>query len=724
MTCPPTDVSLKMSGLTAGTRLVEAWQKEYTDKHCPGFNITFEWSSWDAACARVCDSSLVHVPVDLAGMSGSFFPSQAITTDGWSYTCKRSKLQRETTVVLAGYRGLVVGVSKDGAAAQCMELIGGGLSKDQLRWIFSSYSAHLLISYGWDPLSVPFLDGDDTRHLWSELNENCTDEEILLAIEEVGEANVDVMDYLYEHIVRSPGETLRQHFSNATSPGELRDYMQANGGVLSIFHLYNTLSQEFQERGVLHVGIKNDDGEVIMPSAMTFESESYPFMKKVTIGLVKDDAALETTRPFLEFGYSNDGTKILQQLGYWPIEEWKRHSMFSRIGSESGLSIENIQEYCPKESDDMRLGIEIAGGNTVLPIIRAWKDLYAIGCLMDVGLEGGRSSDGARLVCSSVEKGDHVDVGMMSRDFNPTTEGAPRSKTPFVYDCLGSESTSAIQIEVGIDGIAIVLAIGGEGEKCVRHLGGLTMDQLRWMYSSYSDTELEKSGWDPRCLHNNDFDSNTHLWSELDARCADEEIKLVGDTRGEGIFVGFLELVLVDSANGETVADNRPSPYVEAYGADALQNLLLGHKGAVAFVGYHHYANHEDVFWAVPLAHRAGGPYVEPSETSVGDKTYPLSRTMFLAVQNTASVLTKVIPFVKFGFDHHELLRSTGYAPLGDSRAKEMILRLNEGPYIVSGTDTNDDEQDQSNVGLVMGILFACVVVIALAIVGIKYFRQ
>ena len=97
--CPPQDVSLSMSGLPAGNRLVEAWQKEYTSKYCPGFNISFELSSWDAAGARVCASSLIHVPVDFAGMSGPFFLSQASTIDGWSYQCKRSKLARETTAV-------------------------------------------------------------------------------------------------------------------------------------------------------------------------------------------------------------------------------------------------------------------------------------------------------------------------------------------------------------------------------------------------------------------------------------------------------------------------------------------------------------------------------------------------------------------------------------------------------------------------------------------------
>ena len=98
--CPPLqDINLIMAGLTASNILIEGWQKQYSSKYCSGFNISYHKDSWDSASARVCDSSLVHHAVDLAGMSGSFFLSQATTTDGWSFDCKRSKQQRITTAV-------------------------------------------------------------------------------------------------------------------------------------------------------------------------------------------------------------------------------------------------------------------------------------------------------------------------------------------------------------------------------------------------------------------------------------------------------------------------------------------------------------------------------------------------------------------------------------------------------------------------------------------------
>eukprot|EP00957_Ditylum_brightwellii_P043276 3279504-Ditylum_brightwellii.AAC.1 len=60
-------------------------------------------------------------------------------------------------------------------------------------------------------------------------------------------------------------------------------------------------------------------------------------------------------------------------------------------------------------------------------------------------------------------------------------------------------------------------------------IGGLTFDQIRWIYSSFSEAELVQGGWDPSSVKNSDNDPSTHLWSELDSRCAPVEIHITGD---------------------------------------------------------------------------------------------------------------------------------------------------------------------------------------------------
>jgi len=723
VSCPPGDVSLVMAGVKAGNRLVDAWQSAYTSKYCPNFNVTFENNAWDSSAARLCANSLIHDPADVASMSGSFFLPQASTTDGWSFQCKRSKQEREAVLVLLAHRGIVAAVSKNSKARDCIDLLGGGLTEAQLRWMYTSFNTKDLIANGWNPSSVPYLDDDDNTHLWSELHENCTASEILLALEEEGEGKDDGMEYIFEHILTGRGEKMREVQSGGDSREKLDEFMKANPTAISLFHLYDALSTEFHERNLMTIGIKNGNNEVIVPFGPSFEDETYPFLKRVNLGLVKNLDALEVTRPFLEFAYSDEGTKILKYKGYWPIEGWRKTIMYSRIGSDLGLNVEDIQKNCGPLDDS----ILIAGGNTVLPVVKIWTEFYKLGCPVHIVIEGGRSSDGVSRVCASAESGYSVDVGMMSRSFTLGKEAVLHGDSDYVFDCINDKNTndklpSVIQVEVAVDGVVVIFAAGSSGERCVRLIGGLTLDQIRWMYSNYSDEELENTGWDSSGLTNSDFDSNTHLWSELDYRCDEKEIRLIGDFVGEGTFAGFAEYVFKDRANGETVANNRPIPYYEAYGAEMLYELTE-YDDAAAFGGYSFYIVNQEVYWAAPVATEAGQPYIAPTEETMSDGSYAFARKMYLAIRDEESVIRKVTAALQFGYNHPELIKSTGYAPLDKDRVEEMMLRLRNGPYSHYETE-EDDEENESQVGVIMGIIIGVIVFGILVVLAIRYWRQ
>jgi phosphate transport system substrate-binding protein len=200
------------------------------------------------------------------------------------------------------------------------------------------------------------------------------------------------------------------------------------------------------------------------------------------------------------------------------------------------------------------------------------------------------------------------------------------------------------------------------------------------MWSSYSDEELVATGWNPYSLKNNDFDSTTHTWNELDERCANEEIELVGDFVNDGSFTSFIDFILRDAENGETIDVDRPKPYVENYGFDALKYQLV-HKDTVGYIGYHYFFEHQDLFWGVPIQ----GPdmsFVYPSETTIRDRSYPLVRPIFFNVNNNEESLHHARPVIEFGLNNPDLLLSSGYVAIGAARKEEMIARLRNGPYI------------------------------------------
>ena len=74
------------------------------------------------------------------------------------------------------------------------------------------------------------------------------------------------------------------------------------------------------------------------------------------------------------------------------------------------------------------------------------------------------------------------------------------------------------------------------GHACMVILGGLTLDQLRWIFSNYTEAELIATGWDPSSLANSDGNDATHLWSELSDSCAGAEIKIVGADSESGTY--------------------------------------------------------------------------------------------------------------------------------------------------------------------------------------------
>lgn len=189
-------------------------------------------------------------------------------------------------------------------------------------------------------------------------------------------------------------------------------------------------------------------------------------------------------------------------------------------------------------------GFAIAGSSTVYPIAVAWRDAYLELCPgLDITVEEDGSSNGAARVCDASDEGaSAVDIGDMSRDWE-SDEGIPQANG-YIYDCAaGDTSRSAIQIDVALDGLSVTAVGAGTAASCIETLGGLTLHQLRWMFTSYSDAELEATGWDPASVPNNDGNESTHLWSELDASCEASEISIAGPNEDSGTHEYFAETV-------------------------------------------------------------------------------------------------------------------------------------------------------------------------------------
>jgi ABC-type phosphate transport system substrate-binding protein len=140
-------------------------------------------------------------------------------------------------------------------------------------------------------------------------------------------------------------------------------------------------------------------------------------------------------------------------------------------------------------------------------------------------LDGGGSNNGAKRVCGNSEVGSDVDIGNMSREWESTEA---KHLDGFLYDCIIGKNMSVIQVPVAYDGLTVAASLNGAASECIRILGGLSTDQLRWMFSIYNEDELKNTGWNASSIANSDGNSSTRLWNEIDYRCRIEEILIAG----------------------------------------------------------------------------------------------------------------------------------------------------------------------------------------------------
>jgi phosphate transport system substrate-binding protein len=300
----------------------------------------------------------------------------------------------------------------------------------------------------------------------------------------------------------------------------------------------------------------------------------------------------------------------------------------------------------------------------------------------------------------------------MSREWK-TVEATER--LDFLYECLvGDTDRSAIQIPVAIDGLTVATQIGGAAEECITLLGGLTVDQLRWIYSDYSDAQLEETGWDPSSLKNSDRDSSTHLWNELDERCQRSEVRIAGPDDQSGTFEYFLEAVLSDHEEGESFDVNRALGYFSSAKDEDLVSYLQDYDGAISFFGYSYYYQYKENLYAVAVKN-SEGVYVAPTDETIGDGTYnPLARRIYMNLLNDEATLKDTVPFVTFGLSTAEtLVPVTGYIVIPAQHTKELIERLKDAPYGTDQSMENDGLSTGAMIGIVVGVVVGTMTIVA-----------
>ena len=182
--------------------------------------------------------------------------------------------------------------------------------------------------------------------------------------------------------------------------------------------------------------------------------------------------------------------------------------------------------------------IAISSSVMAQPTATTWGAAYTKQWKANVIVDDGRSGDGAKHVCGNTTKGSAVDIATMYCAWK-TTE-VTVGKDGYTYTCLIGTKPKAVQIDIAIDGITVILKKGSLADTCIKALGGLTFAQLCWISSSYTVCKRTATGWPATSLASSDKSDKTHLFSEISKSYPAAEIKLVGSSSAFGSYTFFI----------------------------------------------------------------------------------------------------------------------------------------------------------------------------------------
>lgn len=680
--CGPSG-SFSMAGSTTVSSVAQAWAGTY-ENSC-GNSITVQGGDDTSGARRVCGVTSAGSTVDVGLLSRELTSSEAVPVKtntagsiGYTYQCAQGIKTRKVIQVDAAIDGAAFVAVRNGVAANCIaNLPGGGLTVGQLRWIYSNYTLAQLRATGLPHTDIPHSDRNDNTHYWSELcntrNANntcaqyCPATEIKFAGSPPGSSLYDfVVNKLLLDAANGEGiATNRHYFSDqSNNPANELVFLESNIEAIGYFgfaYFFSLGSNIF----IIPLQSGTSDLGYNMPTEDTISSGAYAMERRLTMEVRSDDATtLALLQGFFEFAYSSQGNALVKGTGLIPIPELDQILMLSRLNATGGVDLTTV--VCGPPGP-----ILIRGSATVYPVAKVWGFIYNAACNNSLSVEQGPSTVGAESVCKW--PGNHyVDIGDMSRPFK-STEAVVQSDT-FTYKCLspGDPIHTVRQLPVAIDGLTVSFAINSVAANCIASLKGLTVDQLRWMYSSFTRAQLIATGWDPNSVPNSDGNDNTHFWSELGGNnCPATEIRIAGSPSTSGTYEFFTTVVLKSQATGETIATNRPTGYfnVPQDNPNLVVQYLLLYNSAVGFFGYAYYAANNSTVGAAPIENDKG-TYVSPDPTVIADDTYnPFSRRIFMNLNTAFLSLEKTAPFVTFGFTvkGDALVRATGLSPIPSS---------------------------------------------------------
>lgn len=206
---------------------------------------------------------------------------------------------------------------------------------------------------------------------------------------------------------------------------------------------------------------------------------------------------------------------------------------------------------------------------------------------------------------------------------------------------LKDRNDDAIELAIAYDGLSVVVN-----------------KENTWA-ASMTKEELKKI-WAP--------DSKVTKWSDVRPEWPNETIKLYGPGTASGTFEYFTEVIV-------GTAKSSRADYTASEDDNVLVKGVAGDKYALGYFGYVYYLNNKDKISLVAVD--AGKGAVAPSEQTIKDSTYALSRPLYIYVSKNSLARTEVKEFVKYYLNNAaKIVPEVGYVALDAASYQNSLAKV------------------------------------------------
>ena len=247
--------------------------------------------------------------------------------------------------------------------------------------------------------------------------------------------------------------------------------------------------------------------------------------------------------------------------------------------------------------DELSGSVVVSGSSTVEPISIAVAEKFGESNPgVDVSVDGPGTGDGFELFCQG------------ETDIN---DASSKIKDEQVAAC-DENGIEFVELQIGNDGIAMMTNTANEAVEC------LTLGDV------YALAGPESQGVD-------NWSDAQDLATELgsDTELPDAPLDIVGPGEESGTFASFVELVIEEfNEDREQEATTRPD-----YQASADDNVIIqGIQGSDTSFGWVGFAFAREAEGVKVLEVDGGEGCVAPTDETIADGTYPVSRPLFIYV--------------------------------------------------------------------------------------------